>query len=278
MQLKRFIQQHPTASFFTFAYAFTWGSILLFLASRGFRTDSLGLGDGLLIFFLMALGPATAGLVLTALLEGRRGLAVLSGGMRTWRVGIGWYAVALLTVPGLTLLLLGVLNVAVSGAFVPAFFLPGIVIGLLAGFLEELGWTGFALPRLLNKYTALMAGLGLGVLWAVWHMLADYVGNINSMSGSWLGHFLVYWVLGLVAYRVLMTWVYVNTKSLLVAQLMHASYTGWQVVLSPAVSFEQTMLWQTLFVGSLWVIVAVVVVLYGAGFVRHKRPISMQVA
>jgi uncharacterized protein len=76
--------------------------------------------------------------------------------------------------------------------------------------------------------------------------------------------------LGLVAYRILMTWVYVNTSSLLLAQLMHASYTGWQVVMTPTTSFENTMLWQTLFSVSLWLFVGLVVVTHGVHFVRRR--------
>ena len=56
----------------------------------------------------------------------------------------------------------------------------------------------------------------------------------------------------------LMMWVYSNTQSLLVAQLMHASYTGWLYVLSPAVSFDRGLLWQGIFAASLSAIVAIV--------------------
>lgn len=268
--MKTFVQRHSLVTFFVLAFGITWGSIFAFLATKGFRLDTFTLSDGILIFLMMALGPSTSSIVLTALLDGRKGLGELFGKMRVWRVGIQWYAVALLTVPVLTLVILSILSVTVSPTLAPNFLLFGLIIGLLAGSLEELGWTGFALPRMLKKYNALTAGFLLGVLWAVWHMLADYVGNINTMGLSWFTHYFVYWILGLVAYRILMTWVYVNTKSLLLAQLMHASYTGWQVVLSPTTSFENTMLWQTIFVAGLWLIVALVVATHGVNLVRQR--------
>jgi hypothetical protein len=63
----------------------------------------------------------------------------------------------------------------------------------------------------------------------------------------------------LTAYRVLMTWVYANTQSLLLAVLMHASYTGWLLTLYPTTSLEQGLVWQAAFALALWVMVAVVI-------------------
>ena len=54
------------------------------------------------------------------------------------------------------------------------------------------------------------------------------------MGTLWLLEFAVFYVGALTAYRLLMTWVYANTQSLLLAVLMHASYTGWLFVLYPA--------------------------------------------
>lgn len=268
--MKNFVQRHSLISFFALAFGITWGSILLFIAAKGFRLDSFTLTDGLVIFLMMAAGPSLSSILLNVWLDGKRGLRELFARMRVWRVGVQWYAVALLTVPLLTIVILSVLTVTVSSTFAPVMLIFGLIIGLLAGFIEELGWTGFALPRLLNKHNALAAGFLLGILWAVWHMFADYVGNINTMGQSWFPHYIVYWILTLTAYRILMTWVYVNTKSLLLAQLMHASYTGWQVVLTPATAFADTMLWQGVFAVSLWIMVAIVVLVSGTNLVRGR--------
>jgi membrane protease YdiL (CAAX protease family) len=178
--------------------------------------------------------------------------------------------VALLTVPALTLVILSVLTVTTSREFAPGFLIVGLGAGLAAGIIEELGWTGFALPRLLHRYNALLAGLILGLVWAGWHAFADLLGNSHTMGEGWLVHFVIYWILALTAYRILMTWVYANTKSLLVAQLMHASYTGWQIVLSPATTFENNLLWQGILAAGLWIIVALVVAVNGTGLVRRR--------
>ena len=52
-----------------------------------------------------------------------------------------------------------------------SFLLFGIAVGLGAGFFEELGWTGFAVPRLRRRYGVLTTGLIVGVLWGAWHFL-----------------------------------------------------------------------------------------------------------
>jgi hypothetical protein len=59
-------------------------------------------------------------------------------------------------------------------------------------------------------------------------------------------------------------WVYTNTGSLRMAQMLHASSTGCLVVLgAPAVSAGQEALWYGCYAAALWLVVTVVVVLTG---------------
>jgi membrane protease YdiL (CAAX protease family) len=178
-----------------------------------------------------------------------------------------WYALALLIMPALFLGVLWPLAVFLDPAFTPRFQWPLFAIGLVAGSFEEIGWTGFATPRLLAAYRLFMAGLSLGLGWALWHALVDFRQNFNAMGFAWSLEFAVFYLAALTAYRLLMVWVYSNTHSLLLAVLMHASYTGWLVVLYPATSFEQGMVWQTAFAVALWLAVAVVMVRF-----VHREP------
>ena len=171
--------------------------------------------------------------------------------------------------PLLLLATLWLLSVFVDPVFAPRFQWPLFAIGLIAGSFEEIGWTGFATPRMLARQQVLIAGLSLGLAWALWHVLVDFRQNFNMLGVAWLLEFAVFYVAALTAFRLLMTWVYANTQSLLLAVLMHASYTGWLFVLYPATSLEQGLVWQTAFAVALWVVVAVVI----AGFVRRgSRP------
>ena len=89
-----------------------------------------------------------------------------------------WYAVALLTAPLVTILTLLALSLT-SPAFVPAIItaedkasllLSGIAVGLIVPVFEELGWTGFATPRLRLRHGVLGTGLIMGLLWGAWHL------------------------------------------------------------------------------------------------------------
>ena len=252
------LHRHPLIGYFALAYGISWGGILIVLGATGFDLVELRPLDTGLIFVLMLLGPSTSGLFLTALLDGRAGLRRLGLRLTRWRVGRCWYAVTLLTMPFFLLVVLWPLSVFVDPAFAPRFQWPLFAIGLVAGCFEEIGWTGFATPRLLARQRLSTAGLALGLLWANWHLLVDFRYNFNAMGIAWVLEFAILYIATLTAYRVLMTWVYANTKSLLLAVLMHASYTGWLLVLYPATSFEQGLIWQSAVAAGLWVVVAVI--------------------
>lgn len=258
MTLEPWLRRHPLIGYFALTYGISWGGILIVLSATGFDLVELRPLDTGLIFLLMLLGPSTSGLALTALLDGRAGLRRLWSSLRRWRVGGHWYAVALLTTPLLLLAVLWPLSAFVDPAFAPRFQWALFAIGFVAGSFEEIGWTGFATPRLLARQRLPMAGLGLGLVWALWHVLVDLRHNFNTMGIAWLLEFAVFYVATLTAYRLLMIWVYANTQSLLLAVLMHAGYTGWLFVLFPATSFEQGLVWQATFAAGLWIVVAVV--------------------
>jgi membrane protease YdiL (CAAX protease family) len=252
------LRRHPLLGYFALAYGISWGGILIVLSVTGFNLVELRPVDTGLIFVAMLLGPSIGGLALTALLEGRVGLRRLSTSLARWRVSGCWYAVALLTMPCLLFAILWPLGTFVAPGFAPRFEWPLFAIGLIAGGFEEIGWTGFVTPRLLAQMRLFTAGLTLGLVWALWHVLVDFRQNFDTMGIAWLLEFAVLYVAALTAYRLLMTWVYANSKSLLLAVLMHASYTGWLLVLFPSTSFAQGLLWQTALAAGLWIVVAVV--------------------
>ncbi len=273
MKLESWLRRHPLIGYFALAYAISWGGILIVLGATDFDLVELRPLDTGLIFVLMLLGPSISGLALTALLDGRDGLRRLGASLVRGRVGVRWYAVALLSMPLLLLAILWPLSVFVEPAFAPRFQWALFAIGLVAGSFEEVGWTGFATPRLLARQRLWTAGLGLGLVWALWHALVDFRQNFNTMGIAWLLEFAVFYVAALTAYRLLMTWVYANTQSLLLAVLMHSSYTGWVFVLFPTTSFEQNLVWQAAFAAGLWLLVAVV----HRGSAPHRPATAAQV-
>ena len=272
--ISSFIKRHSLIAYFVLAFAIAWGIIFFAAGSKGFRADTLQLPDIMLMFLAMLLGPSLAGISLTTVLEGKQGLRSLLARMGHWRLGMGWYAV-ILVFPLLIIVVLSLLRILVSPSFSPSFAAIGLVIGLVAGFFEEIGWTGFALPRLRSERSLLTSGLILGLLWGFWHILADYFGNAASMGVLWLPYFLFGFVAAMTATRVLIAWVYDHTGSILLAQLLHASSTGFLAALGISAASPSGPSGYALsfivYAAALWVVVVILVTRDGKRFVPHAH-------
>jgi uncharacterized protein len=175
-----------------------------------------------------------------------------------WKVHIKWYAAALLIVPVALVTTLYALSFF-SPKFSPSYSLGlGIVVGLIGGFFEEVGWTGFALPRLQSNYSPFFAGISLGFIHTIWHFMADYLGRIGFYKEIYFLHFLL-WIIALIVFRILAVWIYNHTQSILLATLTHASFTGSQLIFSPIVSGAETIVWYSVFTVVLCIIAAIIV-------------------
>ena len=159
-----------TAPFFLLTFALTWGLQLPgVLAQRGFLPgdpDSYMPLVGLGIF-----GPLVAATVLTHREGGKAAVRELFRGLFKWRVHPGWYLAAL-ALPGALLTgLLFLLNLA--GRQGPVEYFPAagaVVLAVVISVAEEVGWRGYALPRLQERWGAFRASALIGVIWYVWHI------------------------------------------------------------------------------------------------------------
>jgi membrane protease YdiL (CAAX protease family) len=258
MNLKIFMEDHPVLTYFVLVYAIAWGGILLIVQAFAAPGELASTTLVALVALPMLLAPGIAGITVTALVEGRVGLKALLSRMACWQVKRRWYVVALATMPVLVLTILFTLVFLISPAFAPALSLLGLT-GLAAGFFEEIGWTGFAVPRLRSRWSLLMVGLSVGTLWGLWHGMADYMIRGNALGMFWPVTFGLF-VLPVVAWRVLMVWVYDNTRSGVVAQLMHFGYTGSLALFVPKLSPTDDALVYALLAGALWIGVAIVAI------------------
>jgi membrane protease YdiL (CAAX protease family) len=271
--MKVFIQRHSLLAYFTLAFAVSWGCVLVVVGSGGFPA-SAEQAKKLLPFVVLAMwpGPTVAGILLTGLVYGRTGLRELLSRLGRCRVAVRWYAVALLTAPILVMATLLALSLT-SSAFLPgilttndrlSLLLVSIGYGLGTSFFEELGWTGFAVPRMRLRYGVLATGIIVGVLWGAWHYLTNFWGSGDSSGELTMAIFLpaqLFAILVLPAYRVLMVWVYDHTGSLLVAMLMHASLTAsWLIVMPQGISGVPFFIWYLALAVALWIMVAIVAV------------------
>lgn len=262
------VRRHPVVTYFVLAFALAWAWVLALALPSGFP----GQGEALEkvfgpAFIGMALAPVIAGLVMTLILRGRQGLRELGGAMLRWRAAPGYYALALGVVPACIIAVLSIFW-ALSPDFRPGLLGPdggmllamGLGAGLAAGFLEEIGWTGFATRELLDKWTVLRTGIVVGVLHGAWHFVAGYWAEGIAYGWLYFPHFLLYWIGGLAALRILIVWLYQRTRSLPIAQLTHASYTGGLIMLSPSAATPlQSTLWTAVFSAVLLAVVLALV-------------------
>lgn len=217
----------------------------------------------------MLLAPSLSGMFMTYLLDGRKGLRDLFARMTIWR---GRWAAALLIFPALILIVSLALTALVSPEFLPIFFAGGIVMGLAAGFFEETGWMGFAYPRMKLVNGALIAALMLGLVHAVWHIVAGFLGQFADLGSYWLPYFAAF-SLFIVALRVLIVWVYENTGSLMLAQLMHASSTGFLAALTATeIAPQNWFIFYLVYAVALSAIAALVVIRSGKGLALVSAP------
>lgn len=267
-----FLKRHPVRTYFALTLAISWSGLIMvggagFFAGSRWQTDPRFLPA----IQTMLLGPPIAGILSTILFSGTAGLRDLLVRLIRWRVQRRWYAVALLGAP----LVQGGVLVALSLSapiYLPAIvnssdragvLLPAIAYGLVGGLMEELGWTGFAVPRLLARFSVFATGLIVGVVWGAWHMLQMWWVGSTSFEAVPAGIFLPLYFLtaiaALTAYRVLMVWVYDRTASLFVAVLMHGSYIMCTLfVLAPPTTGVPFLVYSGAFVVVLWLAVAVV--------------------
>jgi membrane protease YdiL (CAAX protease family) len=213
------IGRYPTTAFFILTFILSFGAGALADAIYA-DTNSLLLA---MPFALLSPGPLVAALFVTGVIGGRAGIAALLRKFLIWRVGWHWYAIALFLPPAIHFCAI-YLNVA-FGAPAPTAATFGPWTGVLVVFLirlvnpldgpmlEELGWRGFAQPRLQQRFTPLTANLILGVLVSLWHLKYLPSGNYE-----WI------YIPATMAATILFGWVYNATGgSVLLTLLMHVT-------------------------------------------------------
>jgi CAAX protease family protein len=235
------MKRHPLLAYLVLTFLFSWAFwVPMALASHGKaapwfsaqRAQTLG-----------GYGPLLAALIVTFGREGLSGARRLVGRLFIWRAGLQWYAIALL-LPSFMSLLVTALHMMFGGdppdfahppiydqpvgGFFGAYnawtillplFLWSLLLGTSIG--EEVGWRGFALPHLQQRWNALFSSVLVGVAWGLW------IWPIYAMKGG-----LPYYtgLLGVVPAAVLSTWIFNNTGgSLLLVTLFNNSIkvTDW---------------------------------------------------
>jgi uncharacterized protein len=216
------------------------------------------------VFLLGVFAPAIMALLLTGRSEGRPGVEQLLARIGRWDVGTRWYvfAVGYMAAVKLTAALIhrGVMGNWPRFGDTPWLVMLGaITVSTWVQAGEEIGWRGYALPRLARRLGLGAASIVLGAIWAFWHLPLFFLPDTGSNGQS----FPIY-LLHVIALSVAMAWLYWKTDgSLLLAMVMHASVNNTIGIVPAAVpgavnafSFSGSFVaWAT--VGLSWAVAAI---------------------
>ncbi len=191
---------------------------------------TLQLLPGLPVSSLMFFCPVTAALIFVYRENKTAGVTELlkrSFDYKRIRAKV-WYAPIVLLRPGVMVLSYGLMRLMGAPLPTPQFAVLAALAMFLAFFIaalgEELGWSGYAIDPMQDRWGALGAGVLLGLVWAAWHIVPLVQAHRSTAWIAW-------WCLSTVAMRVLMVWLYNNTgKSVFAVVLFHTmSNLSWQL-------------------------------------------------
>ncbi len=215
--------------FFVLVFAMGWGRFVF---------DWIGHGSGDAGLFIAA--ASIAGLLAAFLVGGWQGFRVLLRSCLRWRVGIKWWALALL-IPPTTYLSAIALHVVLGGDppgftfLINEWHLAPLLLAVVFtpgdGPVGEIGWRGFVLPLMQSKWGPLAASVLIGTIYSLWH-LPEFLeqGSFQYLMGM---PFLFWFTLGGVGNATVMTWLYNKTggSALISGMVFHGSMNFWAMTL-----------------------------------------------
>jgi uncharacterized protein len=231
IEKKNFLVRRPMLSFYLMSCAFFWTLLLLFgtLVVGALHVDpSVQPWTVWIVTILGSWMPSLSAAIVVQATQGPDAVADLFARVVRFKLPVRWYLASLLP---LGVVALAVLGYRLSGGAPEGstpltatvwFYL--LVINLLTGPTgEEPGWRGFALPRLLERYSPLKAGLINGLMWSFWHLGMWLVAS--AYSGTTLLVYILAFTVTLVAVNLLMVWIYLHVPYSLVPMVItHFSF------------------------------------------------------
>jgi uncharacterized protein len=271
--LSQLVKRRPLATFFVLAYGLSWAlwvplAIFRDATAGPYTTLALVIGSNV---------PSVVAIVLTAIALGRGATRKLLGQLLIWRVGWRWWLL-LLAPTALVVGTIGLVAVTRGGPtaalgmplssaifFVAFMTFPGSAAG------EEIGWRGFALPRLQSRHTALIASLILGSVHGLWHLPLWLRGDPDHRLSVYPA-----FLIQVLALAVIYTWLYNSTKgSLLLAILFHTATNAPITLVLVPLGIENWLLPFWLMAGFTVVAALIVVAVFGPSNLS-RRPRQTQ--
>ena len=262
--LSSWIKRNQILLFFLLTLAISWAIWIPATVAKIHGEASILAPEGL-IGGLARWLPGLMAILLSFLILGKTGIGGLFQPIRIWRVGLFWYIFALVFqmivfYGGKAIdTLFGNLYEVTSPLYSvygaqAAFMAPVVILFAFPGaFAEELGWRGFVLPRLQNKFNALLSSIVVAIFWGAWHIpLRIYFGDLGANEHA--GYVLA--VIDFIPIAIIYTWIYNNTKgSLLLVTLFHIGQQLSNNLLGVLPSFTDNIL--------LWIVAIVIMAIEG---------------
>lgn len=209
--LTRWIKAHDLLTYFILTFLITFGCWFIGILTNEPTLFDLGLW-----------GPAISAILTLMVAQGKPGIKELFSRILLWRVPIRWYLLIIFGWPAISILA-ALIHAQITDqplvirwdnwSGLQTWLFSAIVLGFWA--CEEIGWRGYALPRLLDRWNALSSSIILGILWALWHL--PYYLGANGINPE-------FYALPIftISASVLMTWVFKHTQgSIFVATFFH---------------------------------------------------------
>ena len=194
-----------------------------------------------LVPLIMIFIPALMAILLTSLSKGRKGVVALLQKLFQWRIPFKWFAISLGLAFGLRLamsllaFLFGWITTFQFNPWSPQQFIIIGVFTMIGAIMEELGWRGYALPKLLSQRTALTSALLIGIPWGILHIGLILPGQMNAGTSG------LETILYLIALSVVLTWLFVQTRGNLVVVILYHAGENFFVFLNGGISITQSL-------------------------------------
>jgi membrane protease YdiL (CAAX protease family) len=218
------VSDHSLLRFFIVTFAVSWGCYLTAaLVGRAGLAPTEMRVLGTVLLYVGTFAPAFVGLLMSVRNGTPDGALTLLGRAFRGNVPVRWYVLAIGYFPAIKLASTVIHRIAI-GTWPPFGDTPWYLVAaavavstpVQAG--EEIGWRGYALPRLAARFGPARASLLLGVIWATWHLPLFLIPGVDNYGQSF-----TLFLIAVTALSVAMTWLYMRTNgSLLLVMLMHS--------------------------------------------------------
>ncbi len=286
------IRKNDLWVFFILVFALMWPKSI---AEAAYSSGWISNPPPTILNVLYILGtPLIAAVIVTAVTRGRQCLKVWAERLFRWRVGWQWALISLAIYPLVTMAASAISELVTGGRWTIAtmwnagfeniqenaariglnpnntgqIFAILVAVSFIVPIFEEGGWRAFAIPRLQGKYSALVSGLVMGVIWSIWHLPSFFTKGSDHYGMPFL-----WFLMTIVSVSILMVWIMNHTnQSVLMTILFHGSIILTGHFLPTQLAYQtgnSLALWLT---GGLLAAIAIVVVLYEgpARLVRGK--------